>query len=162
MIEDVNTMKSISDHVFVNSRWVLCNKGDESEPDMRARLVACEVNKGGEKKAEFYAATPPLESKKALFSQYASERWRVDEGGKSLPLRLFFIDVKKAYFNARPCRAVYMRRLAELGFLKHDVARQTRCVYGTRDAGMLWEETYRSCCPSENGLHGRSCQPLSF
>ena len=45
MLEDLHTMKSIADHVFVRARWVLCNKGDVESPDMRARLVACEVNK---------------------------------------------------------------------------------------------------------------------
>ena len=44
MIEDMSVMKSLAEHVFVNCRWVLCNKGDEAAPDMRARLVACEVN----------------------------------------------------------------------------------------------------------------------
>ena len=36
-----------------------------------------------------------------------------------------------------------MRLPAELGLSKDVVGKQTRCVYGTRDAGMLWEETYR-------------------
>ena len=31
----------------------------------------------------------------------------------------------------------------ELGLPKHFVAKQTRCVYGTRDAGMIWEQCYR-------------------
>ena len=37
MLEDLHTMKAISDHIFVRSRWVLSNKGDEDDPDMRAR-----------------------------------------------------------------------------------------------------------------------------
>ena len=36
-----------------------------------------------------------------------------------------------------------MRLPAEMGLPSHVVARQTRCVYGTRDAGMIWEEAYR-------------------
>ena len=36
-------MKSDPKAVFVRIRWVLCNKGDEAEPDVRVRLVACEV-----------------------------------------------------------------------------------------------------------------------
>ena len=36
-----------------------------------------------------------------------------------------------------------MRLPAEMGLPSNIVARQTRCVYGTRDAGMIWEETYR-------------------
>ena len=30
---------------FEGMMWVLCNKGDLKEPDVRARLVACEVAK---------------------------------------------------------------------------------------------------------------------
>ena len=27
----------------IRTRWVICNKGDASTPDIRARLVACEL-----------------------------------------------------------------------------------------------------------------------
>jgi hypothetical protein len=62
-IEEKATMLGIKDHVFVRSRWVTCNTGDHIEPDMRARLVACEVNKEG-KNDLFHASTPRLEAKK--------------------------------------------------------------------------------------------------
>ena len=59
--------------------------------------------------------------------------------GTSVPLRFSFIDIKKAYFNGVPSRLIYMSLPPELGLPKHFVAKQTRCVYGTRDAGMIWE-----------------------
>ena len=34
--------------------------------------------------------------------------------------------------------------LTEIGQGRKRVARLRRCVYGNRDAGMIWEETYRS------------------
>ena len=40
----------------------MANKGDSKEPDVRARLEGCEVNKGGKKVDAFYASTPPLEA----------------------------------------------------------------------------------------------------
>ena len=43
-IETIDRMKEIKDHVHVRSRLVLCNKGDGASPDIRARLVACEIN----------------------------------------------------------------------------------------------------------------------
>ena len=46
----------------VRMRWVLCNKGDEAHPDVRARLVACEVAK--DQQPSFFASTPPLEAKR--------------------------------------------------------------------------------------------------
>ena len=77
----------------VRSRWVLCNQGDNRTPDIRARLVACEINKG-DKHDAFYASTPPLEAKKVLFSRLAQERARNGQH-----LQLGFLDVKKAYFE---------------------------------------------------------------
>ena len=55
-------VKGIADAVHVRTRWVLCNKGDSTNADMRARLVACEVNKNGKKNA-FFASPPQRESK---------------------------------------------------------------------------------------------------
>lgn len=43
--EPKDKMFDVPDHVHVRSRWVLCNKGDAANPDIRARLVACEINK---------------------------------------------------------------------------------------------------------------------
>ena len=129
-------MRKVPDYILVRSRWVLCNKGDADNPDVRARLVSCELN-NGEKNDFFSASTPPLEGKRMLFSKYTSERHR-----KGKPLRLSFVDIRKAYFNALPERAIFMKVPKELGFPPGTVARQVRCVYGTRDAGKLWEDTY--------------------
>ena len=66
-------MMKVDGHIFVRSRCVHCNKGDALNPDIRARLVACEINKG-HKKNSFVASAPrppPLEAKKLLFAQYA-------------------------------------------------------------------------------------------
>ena len=70
-LSDIKAMKSFPESKLVRCRWVLCNKGDAQNPDVRARLVACEVNYGGTKEDSFYAATPPLEAKKILFAKYA-------------------------------------------------------------------------------------------
>lgn len=72
-----------------------------------------------------------------LFTKFVSERKR---NGK--PLRLSFVDIRKTYFNAIPQRAIYMKLPPEIGLGPNVVARQVRCVYGTRDAGKLWEDTY--------------------
>ena len=109
-IEDKASMLGIKEHVFVRSRWVMCNKGDHIEPDMRARLVACEVYKEG-KNDFFHASTPPLEDKKLTFARYASERTR-----KSKPLRLSFVDIRKTYFNGVPRRDVFMSLPRNLGY----------------------------------------------
>ena len=124
-------MSGNEDHVFVRSRWVVCNKGDHLEPDVRARFVACEINKEG-KNDLFNASTPPLEAKKFLFARYASERVR---DGK--PLRLSSVDICKAYLNGIPSHDVFMSIHKELKPSANLVARQVRCVYGTPDVGMV-------------------------
>ena len=69
------------DAIIVGTRWVNCNKGDSAAPDVRARLVAQEVNTYQDE--AYFAAPPPLECKRALISQMVTERTR---GG--VPLKL--------------------------------------------------------------------------
>ena len=75
-MDTLDHMKTVPDSMLVRSRWVMANKGDSKEPDVPARLVSCEVNKGGEKVDAFYASTPPLEANKMYFSQFSSEQTR--------------------------------------------------------------------------------------
>ena len=104
---------------IVGTRWVNCNKADLAEPDVRARLVAQELSIFHDE--SFYAATPPLEAKRLLFSTWASEQER---DGKRL--KLSFVDVRKAYFNGRPNRKIYVRPPPELGLPKSVVCRLER------------------------------------
>ena len=50
------------------------------------------------------------------------------------------VDIRKAYFNGIPRRSVYMDLPREMGLGKEYVAKQVRCVYGTRDVGDIWED----------------------
>ena len=85
---DIKDALNDPDGKLVGCRWVNCNKGDLSDPDVRCRLVAQEVNHGDGPADAFYAATPPLEAKRLLFSQWAKERKR---HGKHL--KLSFVDI---------------------------------------------------------------------
>ena len=134
---------------IVGCRWVNCNKGDASEPDVRCRLVAQEVNHGDGPTEAFYAATPPLEAKRMLFSQWASERTR-----KGKPLKLSFVDIRKAYFNGKPKRSLYVRLPPELGLPRNIVGKLERCMYGTRDAGAIWETCYVDCLVGMGFIQG--------
>ena len=79
----------------IGSRWVNCNKNDLEDPDVRCRLVGQEVNLHHDE--SFYAATPPLEAKRLLFSEFASRRER-----RGKPLQISFVDVKKGIFLWHP------------------------------------------------------------
>ena len=127
---------------IIGSRWVNCNKGDKENPDVRMRLVAQEMNTGtGTGGCEdFYAATPPLEAKRLLFSEWATKKAR---HGKKL--KLSFVDIRKAYFNGTPTRNLYVRLPTELGLPKNVLGKLVKCMYGTRDAGAIWEQCYVDC-----------------
>ena len=80
----------------IGVKWVDTNKGDKERPEFRCRLVAKEIKK--DKREDLFAATPPLEAKRVLFSLLAS-----------MPeMRLDFIDVVRAYFQAKARRDVYV------------------------------------------------------
>ena len=130
-----DTARAEPDAVIVGTRWVNCNKGDALTPDIRARLVAQEVNHSPED--GYFAATPPLECKRALISQMVTERSR-----NGANLKLSFVDVRKAYFNGRPTRNIYVRLPKEMGLPRTMLGKLTRCLYGTRDAGHIWEAVY--------------------
>ena len=102
---------------------------------MRARLVVQEVNRHAGN--SYVAATPPLESKRMLFSEFATEKSREER-----PLKLNFIGVTKTHFNGRPTKIIFIRPPPELGLPKNMVCKLDRCMYGTRDAGNIWEHMY--------------------
>ena len=138
----VSTEEAMSDKSgkIVGCRWVNCNKGDAENPDVRCRLVAQEVNNGDGPTDAFYAATPPLEAKRMLFSQWATERKR-----QGRHLKISCVDIRKAYFNGKPKRNLYVRLPPELGLPKGTLGKLMRCMYGTRDAGAIWEQCYVDC-----------------
>ena len=113
------------------------NKADAENPDMRARLVSCEVNKDkGSRPPEFHASTPPLEAQRAMFSRFASEPFREIEG-KRVAVQMSFVDIRKAYFNGIPKRLVYIGLPKKLGLGRDYVGKLMRSCYGTRDAGAI-------------------------
>ena len=80
-VSTLDHMKTIPDYMLVRLRWVMANKSDSKEPDVRARLVGCEVTKGGQKVDAFDASTPPLEAK----NLFVSDNSRPSEPERSNP-----------------------------------------------------------------------------
>ena len=135
-LADARKILANSQNKIIRTRWVICNKSDNDTPDIRARLVACELNTYSTD--DFYASTPPLEAKRMLLSELATRRTLAD----GRPLEISFVDVKKAYFNGVPKRDLHLFLPKELGLGGKAVAHLRRCVYGTRDAGQIWEYVY--------------------
>ena len=91
----------------IGTRWVDVNKGDDTNPDYRSRLVAQEIN--NHKREDLFAATPPLESKKILLSLAVTEGIGHQKGDTSNGMRIDFIDVRRAYFHAPARRPVFVK-----------------------------------------------------
>ena len=83
---------------------------------------------------------PHLEAKNILFHGYASNPTKA-----GVPQRLSFVDVRKAYFNGKQKRSLFMSFPGELGLPPNLVGRQVCCVYGACDSGAIWEDCYRDC-----------------
>ena len=88
-------------------KWIDRNKQDAKNPLYRSRLVGQEFNTYND--ITLYAATPPLEAKRMLFSRAATQRkdgkWR----------SLMFIDAKKAHLNPKCEDDVYIDLPEEVG-----------------------------------------------
>ena len=74
-----------------------------------------------------------------LLSPLATQR--VNSNGEARCVS--FIDIREAYFHGVPKRKLHLFLPREMGLGTKAVARLKRCVCGTRDAGMIWEECYR-------------------
>ena len=72
----------------ITTKWIDHNKGDVTTPHYRARLVGREV--AYDKRDDLYAATPPLESLKAILALCASRQ------GGSRSSRVMALDVVRA------------------------------------------------------------------
>ena len=85
----------------IDVRWVDLNKGDQSRPQARLRLVAKHINTY--KDMDVYAATPPAEALRTLMSMATS--------GSSTKA-VVTCDVSRAYMYA-PCRGDAHVRIAD-------------------------------------------------
>ena len=124
----------------IGTRWVDVNKGDDSNVDYRSRLVAQELKRLSWAD-DLFAATPPLEVKKLLFSMAVTEGIGFKEGQREKGFKIDFIDIRRAYFHSKARRRVFVKLPPEddepgmCGLL-------LKSMYGTRDAAQNWEFEY--------------------
>ena len=103
------------------------NKGDQRNPNYRARIVGRETKT--DSRLDLFAATPPWESLRMICSMCASNEDTQD------PYRIMSVDVRRAYSYAKATRPVYIEIPIE-DFEPGDegkVARLNLSLYGTRD-----------------------------
>ena len=87
----------VGSHKVIKTRWVDTNKGDERSSEIRCRLgeKGEETHEIEEESANFFTSTSPLVTVKFLFSEAMTKR--VSRNNR--PLKLSFIDVKKAHLS---------------------------------------------------------------
>jgi hypothetical protein len=140
----------------VGVRWVIVNKGDETSTDYRARLVAKELKI--DERLDLFAATPPLEAKKLLFSRAATRRGNRKHLGE---YKLSFIDIKRAYFHAPETRDVYVD-LTDQDWQEGICGKLEMSMYGTRGAAQNWAIKYETVLVVEMGFVQGKGSPCNF
>ena len=90
---------------------------------------------------DMFAATPPWEAKKVLFSLAVTEGIGYQKGQEEKGMKMEFIDIRRAYFHAPARRTVYVKLPPE----DHEdgmCGKLNKSLYGTRDAAQNWERQY--------------------
>ena len=87
---------------FIGVQWVDHNKGTQSQPQLRSRLVGQEFA-NGQRRDDLYAPTPPLSAARYMLSRCASHGHRYPENN-----RILLMDIKTAFLYGYITRNVYI------------------------------------------------------
>ena len=133
----------------IQLRWVDTNKGDDSSPEYRSRLVVKELKKRNTTLSphELYASTPPLEMIKMLLSLAMT----LKRSRRGKPLKLSFIDIRRAHFHSAVKRQIYVT-LPDEQYEEGYCGLLSKSMYGTQDAPACWEAEYTDMY--KNGGYG--------
>ena len=137
----------------IRVRCIDCNKGDAVQPNYRSRLAAKEIK--SDSRINLFAATPPLEAKEFLVSIALTEGYGYDRGNRDDGMKLDFINIRKAYFNALARRAAYVDLPTEVSE-PGTCGRLLKLLYGARDAAQIWEVEYDRLMESIGFIRGAS------
>jgi len=143
----------------VSTKWLDASKGDTVHPNIRSRFVAREI--AHERDSAMFAATPPLEANKLLYSLATTEGVGYNEGDREGGMCLMFIDIKRAFFNAQARRPVYVQLPPE-DEEEGMCGRLLKSLYGTRDAARNWEEEYSGYLESIGFIRGISTPSVFY
>lgn len=146
---DRNVAKQIGAKI-ITTRWIDTNKGDDKNPDYRARLVGREIKT--DQRPDLFAATPPIESLRMILSICAS-----NQQGTS-PYRILSSDIKRAYFFAKAKRPIFIEILVEDKEPGDEgkVGRLNLSLYETRDAAMNWQDEFTTTLVKNEFMRGKA------
>ena len=141
-------------------KWVDTNKGTDTEPLYRSRVVAMEFKKASVDKSgdhELFAPMPPIEALRLVVSHAATSTASGKRRG------ILIADVRRAYFCAKARRPIYV----EIPVEDWEDGDDTRCaeliqsMYGTRDAARNWSEELRKVMIDMGAIPGLA-SPSTF
>ena len=126
--------------------WAITNKGDEENPDIRARLCTQGLKSRDPYREDVFAPTPPFESLRMLFSLGMTA-----EEGKTEPDAFMVLDATRAHFHSPATRKVYVK-LSDEDYEENKCALLLKSMYGTRDAASNWEDFSAEVAEKHAGL----------
>ena len=132
------SMENDADGKMISVKWVVTNKGTESQPKAKCRLVAREFDTG-DKRGELFAGTPGLMAMRSVISRAMT---RCASGAAR---SIMVADVKTAFLYGDARRSLYIELPPEDPMSKTGqyVGKLNRAMYGTRDAPMIWQDHLR-------------------
>ena len=92
----------------IATKWIDVNNGDENNFEIRSRWVAKQLKMHSTEKSPF-AATPPLETQKLLFSLAVTDGYGCKLNNKEEGMKMDFIDIRRAFFHAPAQKAIYVQ-----------------------------------------------------
>ena len=149
----------------ITVRWVHTNKGDDINPNLRARLVAREMKNAGDE--AIFAPTPPLETLRTVLSLTTTtlpgQGPRCTDPESEDRIQLSLVDIRRAYFNAK----IDQSKPADQTFVdlppEHPQAGKGLCgrllrhMYGTRHAASGWQDEYSDTLLLMGFTQGLAC-----
>jgi len=123
----------------ISVRWLDINRGDDDNLEYRTRLVAQELKR--DKREYLSVATQLLAAKRLFFSKAVTEGIGYEPGKLEEGMKIDFIDISRAFFQADAVRKVYVQLPPE-DHQEGMCGRLGKSVYGTRDAAQNWSDTY--------------------
>lgn len=139
----------------ITARWVDASKGDEVNPDYRARPVrrAIKIHQ----RPDLFVATPPPETLRMMLSMRAPNQYE-DE-----PCHTLSSDMKRAYCFAKANGPIFNEIPVE-DREEGDEAKVERLnlsLYGSRGAAMNWQDEFTQTLVSHGLLRGKA-SPCNF
>ena len=136
----------------IGTKWVDVLKDSDGRKFVRSRLVAKDFREKDDRREELFAATPPLDTLKALLSLAHRDG-----------LKVLVLDVKKAHLNGvvKPEDGRHYVQAPDERRKPGMCWRLRRWLYGMRPAARAWEDDYAERLEAEGMLRGKAA-PTCF